>query len=78
MGYAVIAVNHFRQPLLRSQWGARGRSTRYLGLADPEARPLAIATQHAVEFVGMPEARIPLAHATAYMCRASKSREAYE
>src|SRR5207248_9391236 len=36
-----------------------------VGLADPEALPLAIATQHAVEFVGMPEARIPLAHATA-------------
>jgi putative ATPase len=49
-----------------------------VGLADPEALPLAIATQHAVEFVGLPEARIPLAHATAYMCRAKKSREAYE
>jgi len=49
-----------------------------VGLADPEALPLAIATQQAVEFVGMPEARIPLAHATAYMCRAAKSREAYE
>src|SRR5215467_57808 len=49
-----------------------------IGLADPEALPLAIATQHAVEFVGMPEARIPLAHATAYMCRAKKSREAVE
>jgi len=49
-----------------------------VGLADPEALQLAIATQHAVEFVGMPEARIPLAHATAYMCHAAKSREAYE
>ena len=49
-----------------------------VGLADPEALPLAIATQQAVEFVGMPEARIPLAHATAYMCRAKKSREAYD
>ena len=49
-----------------------------VGLADPEALPLAVATQQAVEFVGMPEARIPLAHATAYMCRAPKSREAYE
>jgi putative ATPase len=49
-----------------------------VGLADPEALPLAIATQQAVEFVGMPEAKIPLAHATAYMCRAKKSREAYE
>jgi putative ATPase len=49
-----------------------------IGLADPDALRLAIATQQAVEFVGMPEARIPLAHATAYMCRAAKSREAYE
>ena len=49
-----------------------------IGLADPEALPLAIATQQAVEFVGMPEARIPLAHATAYMWRAKKNREAYE
>src|SRR5437588_809188 len=49
-----------------------------VGLADPEALSLAIATQQAVEFVGLPEARIPLAHATCYMCRAKKSREAYE
>jgi putative ATPase len=49
-----------------------------IGLADPEALPLAIATQQAVEFIGLPEARIPLAHATAYMCRAAKSREAYD
>jgi len=49
-----------------------------VGLADPEALPLAIATQQAVEFVGLPEARIPLAHATAYMCHAKKSRDAYD
>jgi len=49
-----------------------------IGLADPGALPLAIATQQAVEFVGLPEARIPLAHAIAYMCRAPKSREAYD
>jgi len=49
-----------------------------VGLADVEALPLAIATQQAVEFIGMPEARIPLAHATVYMCRAKKNREAYE
>ena len=49
-----------------------------VGLADPAALPLAIAAQQAVEFIGMPEARIPLAHATAYMCRAKKNREAYE
>ncbi len=49
-----------------------------VGLADAGALPLAIATQQAVEFVGMPEARIPLAHATVYLCRAPKNREAYE
>ncbi|HXA09910.1 MAG TPA: replication-associated recombination protein A [Chthoniobacterales bacterium] len=49
-----------------------------IGLADAGALPLAIATQQAVEFVGMPEARIPLAHATVYLCRAPKNREAYE
>jgi len=49
-----------------------------VGLADPEALSLAIATQQAVEFIGLPEARIPLGHATAYMCRAKKSREAYD
>ena len=49
-----------------------------VGLADPEALPLAIATQQAVEFVGLPEAKIPLAHAVAYMCRAKKSRESYD
>ena len=49
-----------------------------VGLADAEALPLAVATQQAVEFVGMPEARIPLAHATVYLCRAPKNREAYE
>ncbi|HWY50381.1 MAG TPA: replication-associated recombination protein A [Chthoniobacterales bacterium] len=49
-----------------------------VGLADPEALPLAIATQQAVEFVGLPEAKIPLGHAVAYMCRAKKSREAYD
>src|SRR5438477_6154184 len=49
-----------------------------VGLADPEALPRAIAPQQAVEFVGMPESRIPLAHATTYLCRAAKSREAYD
>ncbi len=49
-----------------------------VGLADAQALPLAIATQQAVEFVGLPEARIPLAHAVCYMCRAKKSREAYD
>jgi putative ATPase len=49
-----------------------------VGTADAAALPVAIAAQQAVEFIGLPEARIPLAHATAYMCHAKKSREAYD
>ena len=44
-----------------------------VGLADPLALPLAIAAQQAVEFVGLPEARITLAHATVYLATAPKS-----
>jgi len=48
-----------------------------VGLADPLALPLAIAAQQAVEFVGLPEARITLAHATVYLATAPKSNSAY-
>ena len=47
-----------------------------IGLADPEALQLAIATQQAVEFVGMPEARVPsgTCHGL-HVPRRGKSRE---
>lgn len=48
-----------------------------VGLADPLALPLAISAQQAVEFVGLPEARITLAHATVYLATAPKSNRAY-
>lgn len=48
-----------------------------IGLADSNALRVAIAAQQAVEFVGMPEARIPLAHATIYLATAPKSNRAY-
>ena len=48
-----------------------------VGLADPLALPLTIAAQQAVEFVGLPEARITLAHATVYLATAPKSNSAY-
>jgi putative ATPase len=35
-----------------------------IGLADSQGLVVAVAAQQAVEFVGLPEARIPLAHAT--------------
>ena len=48
-----------------------------VGLADPLALPLAISAQQAVEFIGLPEARITLAHATVYLATAPKSNSAY-
>jgi putative ATPase len=48
-----------------------------VGLADPASLPLTIAARDAVHFVGMPEGRIPLAHAVAHLARAPKSKAAY-
>ena len=44
-----------------------------VGMADPQALILAVAAQQAVEFVGMPEAQIPLAQAAIYIATAPKS-----
>jgi len=44
-----------------------------VGMADPTALPLAIAAAHAVEFVGLPEARINLAQAVIHIALAPKS-----
>jgi putative ATPase len=49
-----------------------------VGMADPNALVVAVAAQQAVEFVGLPEARIPLAHAAIYVATAPKSNRAYE
>ena len=48
-----------------------------IGLADPQALPVAMAAQQAAHFVGMPECRIPLAEATIYLATAPKSNSAY-
>ena len=48
-----------------------------VGLADAKALPLAVATQQACEFVGLPECEINLAHATSYMALAPKSNSSY-
>ena len=44
-----------------------------IGLADSRALSVAVAAAHAVEHVGLPEARLNLAHATLYLARAPKS-----
>jgi putative ATPase len=49
-----------------------------VGMADPNALVVAVAAQQAVEFVGLPEARIPLAHAAIYVATAPKSNRAYD
>jgi putative ATPase len=48
-----------------------------IGMADSQALLIASAAAHAVEFVGLPEARINLSHATVYLATAPKSNRAY-
>jgi putative ATPase len=48
-----------------------------IGNADPRGLTLAVSAMHAVEFVGMPEARITLAQATTYLASAPKSNASY-
>jgi putative ATPase len=48
-----------------------------VGNADPHALVLAVAAMQAAEFVGLPEARIPLAQAAVYIACAPKSNAAY-
>ncbi len=48
-----------------------------VGLADPMALVLANAAHQAAEFIGWPEARIPIAEATVYIATANKSNSIY-
>lgn len=48
-----------------------------VGNADPQALVIAMAAMQAVQFLGMPEARIPLAQAVTYVAAAPKSNAAY-
>ena len=49
-----------------------------VGNADPHALPLAVATAHAVEHVGLPECQHALAQCTIYLALAPKSNAAYK
>ena len=44
-----------------------------VGLADPNALVVAMSAAYALDYVGMPEARLPLAEATLYIATAPKS-----
>jgi putative ATPase len=48
-----------------------------VGLADPQALPLAVAAQQAVHFLGMPEGALALAELSAYLALAPKSNAVY-
>ena len=48
-----------------------------VGNADPHALQVAVAAMQAVDFVGLPEGRIPLAQAVTYVACAPKSNAAY-
>lgn len=49
-----------------------------VGDADPMALVIATSALRAVEFIGMPEAKIPLAQATIYIANAPKSNACYK
>ena len=48
-----------------------------VGNADPGALPVAVAAMQALEHIGMPEGRIPLAQAAVYVAAAPKSNASY-
>ena len=48
-----------------------------IGMADSHGIVVAMAAAQACELVGLPEAQIPLAHATVYLATAPKSNRAY-
>lgn len=48
-----------------------------VGIADPNAMNIAVNAYRAVEIIGLPEGRIPLANAVVYVANAPKSNKAY-
>lgn len=48
-----------------------------IGMADPSALQTAVAAMQAVSFIGLPEARITLAHAVVHLCLSPKSNRVY-
>ncbi len=48
-----------------------------IGMADPSALQTAIAAMQAVQFIGMPEGRIPLAQAVVHLATSPKSNASY-
>ncbi len=83
-GSDVDAAMHYLARMIEAGEDARFIARRLvisaaedIGLADPQALSIAVAASDAVAFIGMPEGRIPLAEATAYLATTAKSNAAY-
>ena len=83
-GSDVDAAMHYLARMIEAGEDPRFISRRLIisasedvGLADPQALLIAVAAADAVQFIGMPEGRIPLAEATAYLATTAKSNAAY-
>lgn len=84
LGSDVDAATHYLARMIEAGEDPRFIARRLIilasediGLADPQALPLAVAAAEAVALIGMPEGRIPLAEATIYLAMAPKSNSAY-
>ena len=75
--YAMRLIEGGCDPML----GARRlvvHSAEDVGMADPRALQIATSAMYALEKIGYPEARIPLAEAIIYVCEAEKSNSVVE
>ncbi|GAA1951572.1 replication-associated recombination protein A [Agromyces allii] len=83
-GSDVDAALHYLARMIEAGEDARFIARRIIvlasediGLADPSALGVAVAAADAVQFIGMPEGRIPLAQAVVHLATAPKSNAAY-
>ncbi|MFE6966449.1 replication-associated recombination protein A [Agromyces sp. NPDC057679] len=83
-GSDVDAALHYLARMIEAGEDARFIARRIIvlasediGLADPQALGVAVAAADAVQFIGMPEGRIPLAQAVVHLATAPKSNAAY-
>lgn len=84
-GSDVDAALHYLARMIHAGEDARYIARRLIvhasediGMADPTALQTATAAAQAVQLIGMPEARIPLAQAVIHLATAPKSKAAYQ
>jgi putative ATPase len=70
--YAMRLINAGCDPLLIAR-RMIAHAAEDVGLADPNALPIAVSAMLAYERMGLPEGRLPLCEAIIYICQAEKS-----